>query len=135
MAKIKLEIDGFENLIARLRELDGDIKGTTEEALKDSKRFVHKQLGRAMEKHNRTFGTVRSLDSSSGVQWAGTIATINVGFDISNGGLPSVFLMYGTPKIKKDQNLYNAIYGKNTRAEIQRIQEDVFYEAMQRAGG
>ena len=132
MAKMKLEFDGFNEAIARLNRLEGDVKKTTEQALIKSKRLVHKKIGTAMTKHNRTFQTIRSLDKSNHVAWTGTIASIEVGFDIQNGGLASVFLMYGTPRIKKDQQLYNSIYGKKTKSEIHDLQKEIFYEEIRK---
>lgn len=132
MPKMKLEFDGLDALTERLTKLGGDTKKTAEDALKKSKRYVHKELGSAMDKHNKTYATIKSLDSDSGVEWAGDIGTIHVGFNIHEGGLASIFLMYGTPRMKKDQNLYNAIYGTATRAQVQKIQEDTFYEALRK---
>lgn len=137
MAKhMKLEFDGFENVIARISKLGGDIKGTTEEALQKSRRYVHKNLGSAMQKHNNTYGTIRSLNCVPiNADWEGTVATIEVGFKISEGGLPSIFLMYGTPRIDKDQKLYNAAFGAKTQKDVRKIQEDIFYNEIRRING
>lgn len=131
-SKMKLEFDGFDEVVSRLKKLDGNVKTTSEEALKKSKRFVHEQIGSAMNKHNRTHRTIKSLDSYSDVEWSGSVGTISVGFDLSKGGMPSIFLMYGTPKMKKDQQLYNAVYGKATQAKVREIQEEAFYDAIRR---
>ena len=64
------------------------------------------------------------------VEWSGTKAFVDVGFDIQNGGLASIFLMYGTPRMKKDTKLYNDIYGKKTRDEIRALQEEIFRKKM-----
>ena len=133
--KLNIEFEGFEEVISRLTQLESDTKKITEDALKKSKSYIHKNLSAAMGKHNKTFKTVRSLDSSYGVEWAGSVGTINVGFDLTKGGLPSIFLMYGTPRMKKDQKLYNAIYGKATRDEVIKIQEDLFYDELRRLNG
>lgn len=133
--KTQIEFDGFEEAISRLSELEGDVKKTTENALKETRKHVHENLNVAMQKHNRTFKTVRSLDNDSNVQWVGSVASISVGFDLTNGGLPSIFLMYGTPRMSKDQNLYNAVYGKKTKDEVMKIQRDIFYDEIRRLGG
>ena len=72
--------------------------------------------------------TARSLKRTAAVEWNGTVAEIGIGFKISQGGLPSIFLMYGTPKIQPDKNLYAAIYGSKTKKEVKTIQEDIFAE-------
>lgn len=135
MAKTRIEFEGFDEVIARLSRLEDDVKGTTEDALKKTKRHIHKNLGAAMQKHNRTFATVKSLDKEFRVDWQGSVGSIDVGFDLSNGGLPSIFLMYGTPRINKDQKLYNAIYGKKTKDEVMKLQEEIFFDAIRKAGG
>lgn len=135
MAKTKIEFEGFDEVIARLSQLEGDVKGTTEQTLQKTKQHVHESLKLAMQKHNRTGATVKSLDEDSRVKWQGSVGSIDVGFDLSDGGLPSVFLMYGTPRMSKDQKLYNAIYGKKTKDEIMKLQEEIFFNAIRKAGG
>lgn len=135
MAKTRIEFEGFDEVIARLSQLEGDVKGVTEQALQKTKQHIHKNLKIAMQRHNLTFATVNSLDESSRVNWQGSIGSIDVGFDISNGGLPSVFLMYGTPRMRKDQNLYNAIYGEKTKDDVMKIQEEILFNAIRNAGG
>lgn len=133
--KTRLEFEGFEEVIARLSKLEGDIKGTTEKALKTSHAHVTPQLHNIMKTHNQTGATEKSIVDNAKVEWAGSIASIDIGFDISHGGLASIFLMYGTPRMAKDQNLYNAVYGKKTKDEIMKIQEDIFYEEIRRLNG
>lgn len=133
--KTRIEFDGFDEAIQRLSQLEGDVKGVTEQALQKTKQHIHENLKVVMQKHNRTGATVKSLDESSRINWQGSIGSIDVGFDLSNGGLPSIFLMYGTPRMNKDQNLYNAIYGKKTKDEIMKLQEEIFFEAIRKACG
>lgn len=133
--KMGIEFDGFDEVLARISKLNGDTKNITEDALKQTKRHIHKNLGAAMQKHNRTYETVKSLDNESNVEWVGNVASINVGFHLGNGGLPSIFLMYGTPRMPKDQNLYNAIYGSKTKKEIMQIQEEIFFNELRRLNG
>lgn len=140
MPKLSIEFKGFDASVKRLTELEGNVKKTAEDALKQSKRMVQKNLEAAMQRHNRTHETVRSLDNESGVSWVGGVGTIHVGFNIEEGGLPSIFLMYGTkvhgtPRIPKDQALYNAVYGKKTRDEITKILEEAFYSEIRRLNG
>lgn len=135
MAKMQLEFEGFNEVIARLTKLEGNVKKTTEEALRQSERIARKKAGAAMSSHNKTYRTIRTLKHDQSVNWAGTTASIEVGFDIHNGGLASVFLMYGTPRVKKDQKLYNAFYGAQTKKEVQKLQEDIFMREIRKMGG
>lgn len=128
--KLKLEFDGFDKIIKQLEDLDGDVNKTVEKALKESHKHVTSNLESAIIPHNRSYKTAKSLRKESNVIWVGNEAYINVGFDINNGGLPSIFLMYGTPKMKPDRNLYNAVYGKKTKKEVMDIQAKIFSEAI-----
>lgn len=130
----------FNILSEQLKQLDGNIKETTETALKKSQRYVHQKIGLAMQPHNKTYATIRSLVDNPPVMWVGnTRAEIGVGFDIGNDGLASIFLMYGvkagkngTPRRAPDKNLYNAIFGKKTSDEIAEIQREVFFSEIER---
>lgn len=126
MAKLGLEFDGFEKLIQKLEEVEGAAEQATEKALVATHGFVTQNLQTAITPHRRTGETERSLQRNADVTWIGTTAEVEVGFDIENGGLPSVFLMYGTPKMKPDRKLYNAIYGAKTKKEIAELQEKEF---------
>ena len=135
MPKMKLEFEGFNEAIKRLSSLEGNVKATTDKALEKSNRIVREKAGAAMQPHNKTYQTIRSLKSDAKVEWAGTMATMPVGFDISKGGLAHIFLMYGTPRMQKDQKLYNAFYGTGTRNEIHKIQEEIFFEEIRKLDG
>lgn len=130
--KLSLEFDGLDEMMKKLANIDIDVKNAASEALQKSKRKVHVNLGKEMTRHNRTFKTVKSLDKNKNVKWTGTIGIIDVGFDLENDGLPSVFLMYGTPTQKPDRKLYNAIYGKKTREEVADIQREYFSKMLRR---
>ena len=133
--KFSVKFDGFDEVVARLSKLEGDVKKITEKALKETHANITPNLHLEMVRHRRTGQTEKSIVENAKIDWVGSVASVNIGFDISNGGLPSIFLMYGTPRMKKDQKLYNAIYSKKTKKDIMKIQEDVFYEAIREAGG
>lgn len=132
MAKIGLQLKGFEDLMADLDKLGGDLTQVTTEALEKSHAYVTPNIHQAMKKHHRTGKTERTIEDSGKVTWIGNVASVDVGFDIANGGLASVFLMYGTPKMKKDTKLYNSIYGSATRKKLAQIQEDIILGAIEK---
>ena len=140
MAKNKISIDfpGYELLKKQLDELGSDAtKRAIESALKASQQVVAEQVNAAMAPHTRTGRTKRSIVINSPVEWTADTASISVGFDISGGGLPSIFLMYGTkvygqPHIEPDRNLYNAVYGAQTRKQIIKNQEQAFEKVLGR---
>ena len=130
--KTRIEFEGFDEVIARLTKLDGDIKGVTEKALRETHKVITHKAETAIAPHKQTGATERSLKRNAEIKWAGSEASVEVGFDISNGGLPSIFLMYGTPRMKKDQNLYNAFFGNKTKKEVMELQERIFYDEIRR---
>ena len=137
MAKNKLTVD-FSNFLEyaeKLDQLGGDLKATAEEALQESKDYVTENIEADMKSHTRTGRTEASIKEDSKVTWEGMTASIDVGFDIKHGGLASIFLMYGTPKMAKDQKLYNDFYGASTRRKIKEMQEKIFKEAIKKRLG
>lgn len=133
--KIGLQFEGFDELAAQIEQLGGDLRSATENALKASKQAVTPGIDQAINKHRLTGDTERSLDKKIRVEWEGTTASIDIGFHISQGGLPSVFLMYGTPRVKKDTKLYNSIYGSKVKKQIAEVQKEVFQKMIARRMG
>lgn len=140
MAKNKITVDfsGFDVLKKQLDAIGGDAtKRAIESALKASQQVVAEQVNTAMIPHTRTGKTQRSIVRNSPVEWTGDTAAIGIGFDISGGGLPSIFLMYGTklhgqPHIEPDRNLFNAVYGAQTKKKIMEMQEQAFNKVLER---
>lgn len=135
MGKAYLEFEGFDKAIARLTKLGGNTKSTTEKALKKTHEIITDKAEKAIRPHKETGATEKSLYREGKVDWAGTLASVNVGFSISKGGLASIFLMYGTPRMKKDQNLYNSVWGTATRKEVLNAQEEIFFEEIRKLDG
>ena len=140
MAKNRISIDfeGFNVLKKQLDEIGGNAtQRAVESALKASQQVIAEQVENAIEPHTLTGKTKKSIVSNSPVEWTGDTASVGVGFDISGGGLPSIFLMYGTklhgqPHITPDRKLYDAVYGAKTRKEISKIQESAFEKVLER---
>lgn len=140
MAKNKMTVDfsAFEQLKKQLDEIGGDAtKQAIDSALKASQQLVAEQVSAAMEPHTFTGKTKKSIVNTAQVEWTGDTAAVDVGFDITGGGLASIFLMYGTklhgqPHITPDRKLYNAVYGPQTRKKVLEIQEKAFYEVLGR---
>lgn len=137
--KIGLQFSGFEELAEKLDELQGDLKKTTEDALRKSKAVVTTNLLKATQKPNLPAhgkyskgDTRHSIDTSKSVNWEGTTGSIHVGFEFKKSGLKSIFLMYGTPRMKKVQAIYDAVYGSKTKTQIRKIQKETFQEAIKK---
>ena len=137
--KMTVDFSGLEIYRKKLESIGGEATNRAfESALKASQNVVRQNVTAAMQKHNDTGQTARAIIKDSNVYWNGFMASIDVGFDIADGGLPSIFLMYGTqlhgqPHITPDRNLYNAVYGAKVRKEILKIQEEAFAKVIERA--
>ena len=137
--KIGLQFNGWEDYIAKLDELGGTkaMKKGVEEALIESKKHVNPLIEKSMGKlpaggRYSTGDTKKSIDNENKVEWSGMTGEIKIGFDFSKSGLKSIFLMYGTPKMKPVTGLKSAIYGTKTQKEIAEIQEKVLSEAIKK---
>lgn len=137
MAKMKLEFSGFEDLARRIDEIEGDIKPAANEALTKVQSYVQSNTRHAAAKYSKggtKYSTGRmkaAIKPDSGPEWAGTVASVHVGFEIyaaGGGGMHSIWRMYGTPRAAKDVNLYNAIRGARTQKQVREIMEKVFQE-------
>ena len=136
---IGLHFDGWEKYMDKLDKLGGTqtMKKGVEEALKESKKHVNPSIEKAMNKlpaggKYSTGKTKESIDDNLTVAWSGMTGEIKVGFDFKKSGLTSIFLMYGTPKMKPVTGLKNAIYGTKVKREIAEIQEKVLSEAVKK---
>ena len=128
-----MQFDGMDAIIRQLEQLEVDVRETVTDALQEAGQLVTEQARAAIQPHKSTGKTEASLRENPTVEWTGTEAAVKVGFDINNGGLPSIFLMYGTPRMKKDTNLYNAFYGAQTQKKIEKIERDALNAAVEKA--
>lgn len=159
MAKKKksgIEFSEFETLAADFEKLGGNVKKIAEECLKIVPEMINPNLQKDMEKHKRTGKTTESIVENSKVEWQGNIGKMPVGFDLKNGGMPSIFLMYGSPRhapknqyggaksldarqnpgFDADKKLYNDIYGTAIKRKIGEEQEKILTDAIkERLGG
>lgn len=144
--KIGLKFEGLEEMIASLEKVQGDLKATTEKALKASKQRVNEELRKVTIPANypahgkySTGKTAQSIDNDMSVTWEGTTASIKVGYDMQISGMTSIFLMYGTPRhkppMKAVRKMYNTIYGSKMKKEVAEIQREVFVKVIKRRIG
>ena len=131
--RISLSFKGFEELAEKLDKAGGDLKKVTEKALVAGKNVVMDNLDNEVKNSNfpahgkySTGLTEKSIDTSETVEWNGTKATIKVGFDFKISGLRTIFLMYGTPRMKKSPKIFNAVYGAKTKKQVAEIQKEIF---------
>lgn len=130
--KTRIEFEGFEEVIVRLTQLEGDIKGVTEKALRETHKVITKKAETAIAPHKETGATEKSLKKNAEIKWAGSVAEVETGFSIRQGGLPSIFMIHGTPRYMKDQKMHDAFFGNKTKKEVMELQEKLFYDEIRR---
>ena len=149
-----VRFDGFKEMAGRLDRMEGDLMAAVTECLEVIPGMVNPELHKAMKKHHRSGDTELSIVEGAPPEWKGTSATIDVGFNISHGGLASIFLMYGTAKhapsnqygtpkkpgakqtgMDADKKLYNAIFGNSINNKIAERQAEIFAAAIEKAEG
>lgn len=128
--RIGIELKDLESWAERLEKAGGKIEKVAEKCLVAAHETVTPAIQKDMKRHRRTGKTEAAILTEADVTWEGTRASVPVGFNIKEGGLPSIFLMYGTPRMKKDAKLYNDIYGSKIKKEIAKRQEEIFRDAM-----
>lgn len=137
----------FEELLqlgAKLDELAGDdgIKRAVEGALIATDKYVTSEVEKAVSSSkfnfDRTGATKKAIEKDYEVEWDGMTAKVKDGFILRDGskpsdGMTSLYLMYGTPLIKPDTKLKNAVRGTGKhKKEIQKIQSEAFQKVIER---
>lgn len=136
--KFEFDFPMLKKLQKQHEEIGGNaLDEAVDKAITDSHAFVTKQLEDAIAPHQKTGRTERSLDKKADIIKTGTSYSADLGFHITEGGLPSIFLMYGTkvhgqPHIAPDKKLYNAIYGTATKEKVKEIQAQAFFETIEK---
>lgn len=142
-SKFSLDFDGFLDLAARISEAGGEeaLKKATENALEKSAEIANAEVAQAMNKSRYSFtagvkgskGRARQSAAdvaAAPVTWEGTQASAKIGVSLS--AAPEVaILMYGTPHIKPDTALRNAIKVKGkVRKKVDEAQAAEFNAVM-----
>ncbi|MCI7503680.1 MAG: hypothetical protein MSA76_08485 [Clostridium sp.] len=130
-----IDFSQLEDLAEKWEKAGGKVEQLAESCLKAAHKAVTPPIVQDMTRHHRTGSTQESIVTKADVKWDGTKANIPVGFDIKQGGLPSIFLMYGTPRIKKDTKLYADVYGKKAQERIKKAQEETFQKGIKKLLG
>lgn len=124
-----LSTKGFEALLERIQKAGGDINSAAERALTESAEPFYADLKAGIKKHHQTGLTEKSLYDPTKPVWFGDKVMLKVGFDLSHGGLPALFIEYGTPKQKPDPFIKLAIE-RNQRLS-KKIQKKILTEVLE----
>lgn len=130
-SKMAFNFKEMAELAERLEKMGGSLQKICDEALKATHDYITPQLSSNIARHVDTGETQGSLDRSPRVVWVNpNKAQVNIGFDLSDGGWPSIFLMWGTPKMAPDKSLRNAAFGPKVRREVAKIQREAMEKAI-----
>jgi hypothetical protein len=142
MAKFSLDFVGFDEVLKKFAKLEADAKPVADEALTKTHEIITKKAEAAIAKANLPAGgkystgdTEKSIVRDPKITWKGTEGSVSIGFNIKKGGLASIFLMYGTPRMVKVQELYDAFWSEQTEGEIMNTQKEIFMKALEELEG
>lgn len=135
-ATLNLNTKNFEDLIAKLDELGGDIKAVVEDALNQAGETIEYDTLDAVAHANLPRGgkyskgdTEKSIIRNPRVQWQGTTASISVGFDYDKPGAGG-FLITGTPRMKPDYELQKIYKRKKYMRDIAKDMSEIVNDAI-----
>lgn len=136
--KFQLEFEGWEELVKQFESLGGDTVELTEKILTATHEHITPKIHDKMAKSNlpahgkySSGDTEKQIIDDVNIEWAGTGATVDVGFSLDESIIP-IFLMKGTPTMNAVKGLNSALYGSQTKKEIAELQENIFVEEINR---
>ena len=133
MAKMSIDFEGFNEILKKMNQAEANVKEVAEETLKKGFEIMTSKAEAAPYPAGGRYATGRmekSLLKTPKITWSGTEASVDVGFNLKHGGLPWVFMAYGTPRYMKIQAMYDAFYGSQTEGEVINAAKEIFYKAM-----
>lgn len=135
-SKFAFNFDAMLDLAERIEKAGGSLQEACDEALTQTSDYITRGLQQGITRHVRSGETKGSLRDSPSVRWESElVAYVDIGFDLENGGIPSIFLMWGTPKMAADAKLKNAAFGGKVKKEVARIQQEALQKFLDDLGG
>lgn len=135
-SKMAFNFKEMEELAAKLEGLGGNLQEACDTALRATHDLITPNLSSGIARHVETGETRDSLDKAPAVVWDTPLkAHVNIGFNLADGGWPSIFLMWGTPKQAPDKSLKNAAFGPKVRRQVAELQKQALEEAIQKMNG
>lgn len=136
MAKFKIIGDPIADMLEDMDRIGIDIKPAVNEMLERTQDLIQQNLKENAKVYDAKGGGLkgyatgnmyRTIIDDHNVTWeTGTVASVNAGFNLkSGGGIHSIFVMYGTPRMSKDLKVYNAVRGGNIKRRIKILQKSI----------
>lgn len=135
-ATLNLNTKGFEELIVKLDELGGNLQEVVEDALNQAGETIRDDTLDAIKKGNLPAKgkyskgyTEKSVIRNPRTQWAGTTASIAVGFDYGKKGSGG-YLITGTPRMRPDRELNRMYKGRKYMKDIENDMKNIVNDAI-----
>lgn len=132
MARLKIDFDGFDEMLKQFEKMEKDLKPAVEKALEASFDVVTPGVKAIIPEHHRSGATEESLFTTPQIVWNGNVAEVKVGFDLTKE-IASQFLIYGAkasmtgvPYRAPDMRLWNAIFGSAITKKVAETQKEIF---------
>ena len=132
MARIKIDFDGFDEMLKQFEQMEKDLKPAVEKALEASFDVVTPGIKSVIPSHRVSGATEESLIKTPQVEWSGNVGEVKVGFDLGDE-IASQFLIYGAkasatgvPYRAPDMRLWNAVHGSAVTKKVAEVQKEVF---------
>ena len=137
-SKYSFNFEEMEALAAKIEAAGGSLEAAVEKALQETNDFIAPKLAAGIARHDFSGETKGSLDRAPAVTWKTPLkAQVNIGFDLTAGGVPSIFLMWGTPRRKAsempvDKAFRNAAFGPAVKREVAKLQREAMEAYLQK---
>lgn len=125
---------GLGKFIKRIEDTLGEFQEPLTRAFKRAVQPTLRDVESFMAQHHRTGKTMSNFKPGDTVWTSPDIMTYEFGFDTSdkNGGLPALFLEYGTPKLDAHFFMYYAV--RNHQHEVEGLMEAEFQDILKERG-
>lgn len=110
MSKVSVELKGWDVLEKKLNALGADIMKEQKEALIEARDYTNNKLREHVKNSHYDTGKLYNSIENYPPQVGVDNATICAGFNFNKGGWKSRFFLAGTPKMPKDQVMWNILY-------------------------
>ena len=99
-AKARIITEGSKELLEQIESMGGNIEKALIKAIEASGRVATLQYRKVIEEHHQTGITEESLVADPKAEVNGSKIVMRTGFNVTKGGLASIYLDRGTPKQK-----------------------------------
>ena len=142
---IKLQLDGFDDLLKKIEQAGGSINNAVESCLKNSAYIMEDELKAQMNKSNVDSGLINRMPAPS-IEKDGNRMTARVGYKKGaynpqnlSDGYEVIFINYGTPRRSKHGKIkargFIAKAKKKARPQIKKQQETTLKEILRGLNG